>query len=263
MLAASLAQAQTSVDLRTQSRNVDFSTAASTRPVKTGSSLPAICAVGELFFLSSGSSGENLYGCTATNTWTRQSAASGLPPMAGHANKVLSTDGGSASWVAAGGDVSGPASAMTVTRLQGRTVAAIAPADGQALIWNATAGQWQPAPAGTANVVAGQGVTVIQAGQQSTISVDTAAVPTFLTVTTVLDFSPIWDGCCTSSTFTFNGAATGDGLAAGWPPTLEPGLVGMMRVSAANTVEVKLCNWSGATVDPASQPFRATLVRGF
>jgi hypothetical protein len=35
----------------------------------------------------------------------------------------------------------------------------------------------------------------------------------------------------------------------------------MMRISAANTVEVKLCNWSGATVNPASQTFRATVVR--
>jgi hypothetical protein len=58
-----------------------------------------------------------------------------------------------------------------------------------------------------------------------------------------------------------SGAAIIDGVAAGWPATLESGLVGMMRVSAVNTVEVKLCNWSGSTVDPASQVFRATLVR--
>ena len=234
LLLAALVQAQTSVDLKTQSRNIDFGAAASTRPAKTGSSLPGICAVGDLFFLSSGTPGDNLYGCTAVNTWTRQSAANGIPSMTGQANKLLSTDGSSATWAAFGGDVSGPASTMTVTRLQGRTVAGTAPADGQALMWSTASSQWQPAPTGVAN-----------------------------TTSAVLNFAPIWDGCCSSLTFTLTGALTSDGLAVGWPSTLEAGLVGMMRVSAANTIEVKLCNWSGATVDPASQNFRATLVRGF
>jgi hypothetical protein len=52
LMAQAIVQAQTSVDLRTQARNVDFSSAGSTRPVKTGSSLPGICASGEMYFLS-------------------------------------------------------------------------------------------------------------------------------------------------------------------------------------------------------------------
>ena len=40
------AAAQTRVDLRTQARDVDFSGAASTKPFKTGTSLPATCAAG-------------------------------------------------------------------------------------------------------------------------------------------------------------------------------------------------------------------------
>jgi len=61
---------QTSVDLRTQSRNVDFSAAHSTKPLKTGTSLPTTCSVGEMFFRTDSPPGKNLYGCTATNTWS-------------------------------------------------------------------------------------------------------------------------------------------------------------------------------------------------
>lgn len=64
---------QTLVDLRTQSKNIDFSSAASTRPAKVGSNLPATCQVGELFFLTSAVAGTNLYGCTVTNAWALQS----------------------------------------------------------------------------------------------------------------------------------------------------------------------------------------------
>lgn len=233
LLMAYLGQAQTSVDLRTQARNVDFSAAASTRPAKTGPSLPGICAVGEMYFLNSGTPGDNLYGCTAANTWTRQSTANALPSMAGQANKLLTTDGSNATWTTASGDVSGTPGAMTVTRLQGRLVAASAPTDGQTLAWNASLGQWQPSTTGMSPVTG-----------QATI-----------------DFAMLCDGCCDSSTFLLSGAATADGVAAGWPPTLESGLIGMMRVSAANTIEVKLCNWSGISIDPVSQTFRAMLVR--
>jgi len=42
--------AQTQVDLRTQARNIDFSAANSTRPIKTGTALPATCVAGNMFF---------------------------------------------------------------------------------------------------------------------------------------------------------------------------------------------------------------------
>src|SRR6185295_498785 len=69
---AGLGQGQTQLDLRTQSKNVDFSAAASTRPLKTGVVLPAACAVGELFFKSDARAGQNIYQCQSTNTWTQQ-----------------------------------------------------------------------------------------------------------------------------------------------------------------------------------------------
>ena len=68
-LVAIQAEAQTQVDLRTQSKDVDFANAASTRPVKTGVSLPAACGVGEMFFVSNAPSGSNLYACVTPNIW--------------------------------------------------------------------------------------------------------------------------------------------------------------------------------------------------
>ena len=59
------------------------------------------------------------------------------------------------------------------------------------------------------------------------------------------------------------GAATGDSIAPGWPATLESGLTGSMLVSASNAVVVRLCNLSGATLTPAAQSFRATVLKGF
>jgi hypothetical protein len=64
--------AQTRIDLRTQGKGADFSSYGSTKPAKAGTILPATCSIGELFFKTDGPAGENLYGCTSTNTWTVQ-----------------------------------------------------------------------------------------------------------------------------------------------------------------------------------------------
>ena len=50
----------------------DASGAASTAPAKVGTSLPGVCVVGDLYFKSDATAGQNLYECTATNTWTQQ-----------------------------------------------------------------------------------------------------------------------------------------------------------------------------------------------
>ena len=60
---------QTMIDLKTQSKNVDFSSAPSTRPFKSGTALPASCDVGDMFYKTDAPSGSNLYGCIAANTW--------------------------------------------------------------------------------------------------------------------------------------------------------------------------------------------------
>ncbi|MDP8982996.1 MAG: hypothetical protein M3O35_20660 [Acidobacteriota bacterium] len=139
------AQNQTLVDLRTQTKSVDFSGANTTRPFKTGTPLPATCAVGEMFYKSDAPPGANLYGCTSLNNWTLQSSGAGsLPSLSGNAGKVLSTDGSSVSWGALAGDVSGAPSTLTVTQIQGRAVSSSAPGSGQALVWNTATSRWEP-----------------------------------------------------------------------------------------------------------------------
>lgn len=111
---ATAAWPQTTIDLRTQTRDVDFSGAASTKPFKTGTSLPASCTTGAAFLNLAAAAGQNIYLCTATNTWTQVQ------------NLNQST-----SWTASG-DVSGTASgvttltpALTVTGLRGTALPAL------------------------------------------------------------------------------------------------------------------------------------------
>jgi hypothetical protein len=53
------------------------------------------------------------------------------------------------------GDVTGTFGNSTVAKLQGRNVANVGPSDGQALVWNAGASQWQPGAASIAGDVTG------------------------------------------------------------------------------------------------------------
>jgi hypothetical protein len=69
--------AQTMVDLRNQSKNVDFSQAVSTTPWKVGAATPTTCTPGAAFFNTTAPAGANVYVCTATNTWTLASGSSG------------------------------------------------------------------------------------------------------------------------------------------------------------------------------------------
>lgn len=150
----------------TQGGAQDFSAAASTKPAKSGTTLPSSCSVGELFFKTDAApTSAVLYACTAANTWTQQTGGAGtaysqvqdegtnLTPR----NTLNFTGGGVACSDdsansrtncnvpnTAGGDLSGTLPSATVTALQGRAVASTAPSDGQVLKWNNAASQWQP-----------------------------------------------------------------------------------------------------------------------
>lgn len=275
--AAWIGYGQTTVDLGNQARNVDFGSAARTRPTKTGTALPAVCGVGELFFLTSALSGQNMYGCTAANTWARMtgSSGSGLPDLTGQSSKVLAISSDTAQWLAPGGDADGPVNALTVKKVQGRLVSASAPFNGQVLSWNATAnsglGQWEPATpsgggggGGTNTVSAGAGITVSQVGSDFAVSLDTAVVPAALFQSATLDFPSVANGACsTPLTMSMPGAVAGSAVAPGWPAGLENGLLPFMRVSAAGTISVWVCNLSGAALNPVAALYSATLVKGF
>ena len=130
-------------------------------------------------------------------------------------------------------------------------------------LWDITGGSDKRAFLSTRSLGSGTGIVALDTGTQTVVAVDSATVPTYLTVTAVIDFTSIAPGTCAESTISLPGASTGDSVAPGWPAGLESGLIGMMRISASNTVAVRVCNLSGTTVDPAAATFRATVVRSF
>jgi hypothetical protein len=73
--------------------DIDFSSKTTTKPHKTGTSAPASCVVGETFFDTDATAGQNIYVCTATNTWTLQGDGGGGIGSAPY-NLVKSLDAG-------------------------------------------------------------------------------------------------------------------------------------------------------------------------
>ena len=56
---------------------VDFTGSTATAPMKSGTALPASCSVGQAFFKTDATAGQNIYLCTATNTWTQVQGGGG------------------------------------------------------------------------------------------------------------------------------------------------------------------------------------------
>lgn len=201
VMAAGLLSAQTKVHLGTQSREVDFSNAANTKPMKTGATLPGTCTVGEFFFKTNEPAGYNVFACTASGVWNLQGSAV-LPTVTGNAGAILSNDGVSLTWRALEGDVTGTPGVNTVGKIQNRAVSSSAPSNGNALIWNGSSNMWEPQAlpgttpgvlevknAGTSvgsraamNLIAGTGIlhTVSDTGSQIDVqqAIDTAIIPT-------------------------------------------------------------------------------------
>jgi hypothetical protein len=75
-----------------------------------------------------------------------------------------------------------------------------------------------------------------------------------------LDFGALADGNCGSLTFPLTGVSAGDPLAPKWPGALEAGLMGSMR-ALTDSVEVRLCNYSGATINPAPESFGVSVAK--
>lgn len=103
LLAYTTAEAQTRIDLSTQSRHVDFSEALSTRPFKIGSALPSVYTTGDMFFHTNASPTNVIYACTATNTWVLQSSGSQLNISEGEIGILTRTSDGLVSRTLAAG----------------------------------------------------------------------------------------------------------------------------------------------------------------
>jgi len=76
-----------------------------------------------------------------------------------------------------------------------------------------------------------------------------------------LDFASIGAQTCSELPLSATGASIGSAVAPVWPAALESGLIGMMYVSAADTIKIRLCNVTSISIDPASQTFGGRLIR--
>src|SRR5207249_1015024 len=124
------------------------------------------------------------------------------------------------------GDVTGTHAATTVGALQGRAVAATAPANGQVLAWNGT--QWAPsaAAAGTVTSVTASaplassggnapnisltGIVPIANGGTGSVTQNFVDLSSAQTVTGVKTFSSTISGNISGSAASFTGALAGD-----------------------------------------------------
>ena len=69
LMSLPILHSQTLVDLKNQTKTVDFTAASTTKPMKSGSVLPATCSTAEMFFLTTAAPGANVYACVSANTW--------------------------------------------------------------------------------------------------------------------------------------------------------------------------------------------------
>ncbi len=76
-----------------------------------------------------------------------------------------------------------------------------------------------------------------------------------------LDFGSIAAQACAALTITATGAATDNAIAPSWPAALEAGLAGLMHVSAADTITVRLCNVTAGAIDPASRTYAGRVIK--
>ena len=93
------------------------------------------------------------------------------------------------------------------------------------------------------------------------VEINQNTVPSKIYFVGALNFGSIAQSTCLEATINVPGAAIGDDVSPGWPHTLEAGFVGVMRVTAANTVTVRLCKITSGTVDPADQNFSGKVLK--
>lgn len=263
--------AQTRVDLRTQAKSADLSGIGQTKPVQTGTVLPATCSAGALFFRLDTPPGQNLYGCTATNIWTRlfQTSASTFSTAFSNQTAIQlpkSTHGLETTNIAIDCYDSLyspmlPAAVSVDSTTLDVQITFSAPSTGRCVLTAADSAN----SGGSANsgVNSGIGLVTSESDGMKVISLDTAVVPAIMTGSQILSPSPLQPGKCFEGSIPLSGAAIGDGVAAAWPSMVPSDCTGLMWVRTPNAVAVRLCN-SGNSDSPAfTDTFRAILVRNF
>jgi hypothetical protein len=88
-----------------------------------------------------------------------------------------------------------------------------------------------------------------------------AQVKAILSATAVLDFPSVAAGAQAELTVSAAGAAVGNAVLLGPPAALEAGLVATARVTAADTVTIRLLNVTAAAIDPVSATWRVSVLK--
>jgi len=266
--------AQTTLDLRTQTKNVDFTQAVTTKPNKSGTALPATCSVGETFFLTGAPAGQNLYGCTGANAWSPLGA--NVLPVNSQPGQVLAWNG--SSWVPQSGlgvsiALAFPSIADGTCTEQSAPLSFPWPAGSPVTL--AMPAQYCDFASGTCYAPAGltpsvritaPGVATLRmcnfsGAAQSPPMANYALVQYGSNVTTAtLTFPEIVDGGCATLNVAVPGATTASAIALGLPPALEQGLVVTGAPSGPGVVAVSACNWSGATLPPAPASYQLSVI---
>mgnify|MGYP005844760539 CR=1 FL=1 len=313
---------------------VDFTGSASTAPMKAGTSLPGTCTVGQAFFKTDAAAGQNIYLCTAANTWTQVQGGGGSGAVWGQITGLLSdqTDlqnalNGKAatSHAHAGSDItsglvaparlgSGTPNSTTYLRGDG-TWASIASAGNYGQSFSNQTSVVLAHGAGSTNVIVScydssdteiipQAVTVTSADSVTVtfssatsgrcvvnssggsggggggtvytgtgltgdgsvgnpVRVDpTGGVASQAVYQATIDFPAIDAGSCSEQSITATGVVAGSTLAAGFPATLQTGLVGM-AYAGSGVIVVRLCNVTAAAIDPAAATYTMRVIGGF
>ena len=249
--------AQTQIDLATQARGAAVSLLADCQVGRTSATVLTVkapCNVKTLGIVTSFSSGATITLTALTETGTARLAmdTSVNPPVL-----KLYVAGITPANVSCAG--------MACVSISG---AAFGADDIQLAAWTAGSGNGWDTNGGTDlrslishdRIIAGAGLQQVVTGGTQTMSVDNT-VPRYLTGTASLAFGNIANTACAALTFALPGALPTDGVAPIWPSSMDTGFTGSMRVSAADTVEVRYCNFSGAPVSPAAQVFGAVVMR--
>lgn len=87
------------------------------------------------------------------------------------------------------------------------------------------------------------------------------SLPLILSAVATLDFPSVVANGQAELTISVTGSVVGDSVHLGRPSGLEAGLVATARVTAADTVTVRVSNLTGSAIDPTSANYRATVLR--
>jgi hypothetical protein len=96
------------------------------------------------------------------------------------------------------------------------------------------------------------------------LAIGQARKPTagFPCTTTSINFASIAAQTCGANTIVCTGGIASDPVIPRWPVSgLNTGLAGMMWVTAADTVTVRLCNVTTGAIDPGAMDFGASILR--